>query len=419
MVSEVILQDRSTFAPRRVRINGRGWIGKLCFWILTVALLGLNAWWSWDNRPLDSLTTISGWIDQSRLADAEREARRWLRRSPHHGEARILLSRALAAKGDFLGSADQLHTVPLWWPTKGEILFAEGQSYLKADRARDAEAAWKAALADDPLHPVPAPRVTAAALELTKLYVLERRDDEASEVLWRRYGMAEDTAGRQFFVAKLLRLELERDTPEGAAMVLRRFVDSTPDDWEARRALALAEQSRGQPALASREILACLKGRPNDIRFWRDRLAILMAQNDFEGLASAVEHLPPAADHDGMCWKYRGMVCVHEQKWRQAASAFEKSLELEPGDVECHDQMAQLAERLGDREQAGRHRQQSQTLAAANVELRAALNDALASVGAAMTEPPPVFARLAELYKTLGHARQAEAWSRFIAPEVP
>ena len=136
MVSEVILQDRSTLRPRRVRINGRGWIGKLCFWILTVALLGLNVWWSWDNRPLDSLTTISGWIDQSRLADAEREARRWLRRSPHHGEARILLSRALAAKGDFLGSADQLHTVPLWWPTKGEILFAEGQSYLKADRAQ-------------------------------------------------------------------------------------------------------------------------------------------------------------------------------------------------------------------------------------------------------------------------------------------
>jgi thioredoxin-like negative regulator of GroEL len=415
MVSEVSPDRVSSSAPRRSRGAGRGWIAGLSFWILTLALIGLNGWWTWDNRPLESLSTISGWIDQNRLADAESETRRWLRQSPHHGQARILLSRVLAARGDFLGSAEQLHAVPVWWPTKGEVLFLEGQNFLKADRARDAEAAWKATLADDPLHPVPAPSVTAAALELTKLYALEGRDDEAREILWRRYGLAE-SSGRQFFLAKLLRLDLERATPEDTAAALLRYVNATPDHWEARRALARAEQSLGQRALASRDILACLNAQPNDLRTWRDWLAILLAQDDVDGLAAAVARLPPDADHDGKCWKYRGLACVHRQDWRQATDAFEQSLKLEPGDAECHNQLAEIAERLGDPKQAAWHREQSQTLAAASAELPRALNDALQSVRNAMTEPPPVFARLVALYKTLGHTQQAEAWSRFLSP---
>ncbi len=383
-----------------------------------MTLIGLNVWWTWDNRPLESLSTISGWIDQNRLIDAEREARRWLRQSPHHGQARILLSRVLAARGDFLNSAKQLHEVPVWWPAKGEVLFLEGQYFLKANRARDAEAAWKATLADDPLHPVPAASVTAAALELAKLYMLEGRDDEARDVLWKRYGLAE-SSGVQFFLAKLLRLDLEHRTPQEAAATLLNYVKATPDDWEARRALARAEQFLGQRALASTDILACLKAQPNDLSTWRDWLAILVAQKDLDGLTAAVAKLPADADRDGKCWKYRGLASVHRQEWKEAVDAFEQSLKLDPGDAECHNQLAQIAERLGDPKQADWHRKQSQTLAAASAELPAALNEALRSTRNAMTEPPPVFGRLAALYKTLGRTQQSDAWSRFISPSIP
>jgi hypothetical protein len=54
-------------------------------------------------------------------------------------------------------------------------------------------------------------------------------------------------------------------------------------------------------------------------------------------------------------------------------------------------------------------------LAAASTELATALDDALHSVRDAITEPPPVFARLVALYKTLGRTQQAEAWSRFLS----
>ena len=418
MLSEVSPDRVSSSAPRRFRCAGRARIGWLSFWTLTLTLIGLNVWWTWDKRPLESLSTISGWIDQNRLTDAEREARRWLRQSAHHGQARILLSRVLAAKGDFLNSAKQLHEVPVWWPTKGEVLFLEGQNFLKANRARDAEAAWKAALTDDPLHPVPAASVTAAALELTKLYVLEGRDDEAREVLWKRYAVA-DLSGRQFFVAKLLRFDLERATPENAAGTLLNYVKATPDDWQARRALARAEQSLGQRELASRNIQACLTAQPNELSTWRDWLGILVAQNEFDGLAAVLAKLPPDADRDGKCWKYRGLTRVHHQEWKQAADAFEQSLKLDPGDAECHDRLALINERLGDPKQAAWHRQQSQALSVASAELSAALNEALQSIRNAMTDPPPVFARLVALYKTLGQTQQAEAWSRFISPSGP
>ena len=73
---------------------------------------------------------------------AEPALREHLRRAPHDGELMIMLARALAARGDLLGCARQLHEVPYWWPQKAEAIFREGQSYLQIDRAKDAEHAW-------------------------------------------------------------------------------------------------------------------------------------------------------------------------------------------------------------------------------------------------------------------------------------
>src|SRR5262249_59028427 len=138
--------------PHPARAGGYRWAGRLAMSIVILALIGLNAWWAWDARSLESLPSLSRWVDQKRLDDAEWELRRWLRQSPHHGEARMLLARVLAARGDLLGSAKELHRVPLWWPEKGEALFLEGQAFLGAHRAQDAEAAWQAFLAHDPRH---------------------------------------------------------------------------------------------------------------------------------------------------------------------------------------------------------------------------------------------------------------------------
>ena len=64
-----------------------------------------------------------------------------------------MLARALAARGDLLGCARQLHEVPYWCPQKPEALYREGQAYFQLDRARDAEDAWLELIKDDPSAP--------------------------------------------------------------------------------------------------------------------------------------------------------------------------------------------------------------------------------------------------------------------------
>ena len=78
----------------------------------------------------------------------------------------MLLARTLAAQGDMWGCALQLREIPFWWPTKAEVLFHEGQAYLMADRAKDAETCWLAVVKDNPLHPSPPDIMNAASRQL-------------------------------------------------------------------------------------------------------------------------------------------------------------------------------------------------------------------------------------------------------------
>jgi hypothetical protein len=150
---------------------------------LALALVAFNAWWFIrDTWPVADLATIDRLVAQSRFGESDRALREQLRRSPRHGDARMLLARSLAARGDMFGCALQLHRVPDWWPSKRQALYLEGESYLKVNRARDAEAAWRACVQDDPLHPVPPKHHWAAAEGLIKLYAAQERWEEANDV---------------------------------------------------------------------------------------------------------------------------------------------------------------------------------------------------------------------------------------------
>ena len=68
------------------------------------SLSGFNAWWYWrDTRPLPDLNTISAWMQREQYAQAEPVLHEHLRRSPHDGEARMMLARVLAGSRRFSG----------------------------------------------------------------------------------------------------------------------------------------------------------------------------------------------------------------------------------------------------------------------------------------------------------------------------
>ena len=219
-----IRRRRSQWTPslrhRPAAANG-SLVWKLVGVCLIAGLSGFNAWWYWrDTRPLPDLNTISDWISQERYLEAEPALREHLRRSPHDGEARMMLAQALAGRGDLLACASQLHEVPYWSPRKAEALYREGQSYFEIDRAKDAEAAWLELIKDDPLHPVPPEIFHDACQALLKLYAIEDRWEDAYPVMWTAYDHAAPI-DRPVLLAMRMRPELERIAPKESIGVLR------------------------------------------------------------------------------------------------------------------------------------------------------------------------------------------------------
>ena len=386
--------------------------------IATCLLVGLstcNAWLYWrDTRPLPDLSTIADWMRREQYPQAETALREYLRRSPHDGETRITLARVLAARGDTLGCARQLHEVPYWWPTKAQSLYREGQSYITIDRAKDAEAAWLELIKDDPLHPVSSDLFHDACQELLRLYALENRWEDAYAIMWAAYDHAAPV-DRPVLLAMRMRAELERVAPKESIGVLKRYVSAAADDWEAMRALARAEVALGLLAEASLHFQACLKSRPDDVRAWRDYLAMLLEQGDLDAFLALLEKAPKSAETEPETWMYRGVAREKAGDWQAASEHFRKAIALDPTAPKYYYRLAMAGHRLGLHELAADHRGRTKEMNEARRQLPSAYADYLAALNGTNSlghDMATACAQLARICETLGWARAAQAWDR-------
>jgi tetratricopeptide (TPR) repeat protein len=388
--------------------------GKLIGVSFLTGLLVFNTWWYWrDTRPIAGLTTIEDWIGREQYVLAEAALREHLRRSPWNGGARMMLARTLASRNDFLGCARQLHRIPDWSPQKAEALYREGQSYLKIDRARDAESAWLEAIKDDPLHPSPSDIFHDACQELLKLYAIEDRWDDAYPVLWRAYDRAAPI-DRPVLLSMRMRCELERVAHKESIETLRRYA-AMPGDREALRALARAELALGLHAEAATHFQACLQGQPDNVWAWRDYLSMLLEQGDLNEFLAVLAKAPASAEGEPETWAFRGVAREKSGDWEGAANCFHTAIEINPYNATYHYRLAMAEERLGDREQALVHRRRTKTINEARAQLPAAYADYSASSSPReLGAPDAVTAcrHLAKICETLGWARAAQAWNR-------
>jgi tetratricopeptide (TPR) repeat protein len=405
--------DRPT-APRSRRRRVRDRLGVWGFRLAVVGLVGLNLWWFVrDRQPVLDLKALRGLIDNREYVEAESELRERLRRSPHDDEARMLLARSLAGQGRMLACAEELHRVPFWSPRKPEARFLEGQAFLEVGRARDAEPALRASVEDDPLHPTPDNFHKAATDMLIGLYVTEQRWDDAQEVVWKTYERA-NREDRAAALVMYLRTEVERIDPASVVEKLRRYVAADPEDFEARRALAKAEQALGRPAEATAQIQACLAARPDDLEVWRDWLAILQERGDTAALAEAVARLPKPAsgDYDAPTWEAIGRVREAAGDHPGAAEAYRKAVLGQPHDADYHYRLALVEARLGNRDEARDHLDRSKVLRQARTDLVDAViayREALATGLAADPRVVEAAAKVEELCRTIGLNRAADA----------
>ncbi len=409
--------DRTGRSIPRSRQTGRRpfpWLeamATLCF----AGLIGFNIWWyRYDTRPVADIKTIDAMLTRGQYAQAEAALRVRVRRSPQDGESRMLLARALGAQNDLQGCALQLHMVPFWWPTKSEAVFREGQAYLMADRAKDAEACWLAVIKDDPLHPSSPDIMQTTSQLLLGLYATENRWDDAAEILWETYERS-SPADQLSLLGMRVKSELERLAPEATITQLERYVAADPTDWEALRALAQAELALGRREDADRDCQACLTARPDDSRAWRDYIRMLYDLGDQDTWAALLVKVPPAADCESEIWRFRGLLKEKAGDWTGAGEAYRMALHLNPYVMASHYRLALVEERLGRRESAGEHRKKADQLRDARDELRAAFNDVASAQKARETQAPAnpdlpaSLRRLALICETLGWARLAEA----------
>jgi tetratricopeptide (TPR) repeat protein len=413
----VVPIERSDAVPVPVRARRRflAPLGTVLVAVTIAGLIGFNVWWYWrDTRSVPDLPTIEGWIGRGQAARAEAALRERLRRAPHDGEARMMLARALAALGDMLGCARELHRVAPWFPKKAEALFREGQTYLMIDRAREAEAAFLAVIEADPLHLPGAGLAHDASQELLKLYATEDRWDDAFHVLWTAYDRSAP-ADRPVLLSMRIRCELQRVAPSESIKLLRRYVAADPHDWEARRALANAEMAVGQSAEALRDIQACIDGRPDDSRAWRDELTMLQSLGDLDAFNAALARAPKDAEAEPEIWIFRGQARERNNDDAGAAGHYRQALERNPNLVNAHYRLAMIEARMGHREDAAAHRERWQALRDARGKLPKVYSDYYAAFETGGDTLRAAVRRLAAVCETLGWLRAADGWNRYAA----
>ncbi len=409
--------ERSVAVPVPVRASRRRlrWLTTLVVSAAVVGLLGFNAWWYWrDTRPIASLRTIEAWIVREQYGPAEDALRARLRHAPHDAEARMILARVLAARGDTAGCARELHQVPHWWPNKPDALFREAQAYLMIDRAREAEAALLAVIEADPLHPPGSELAHDASQELLKLYAMEDRWEDAYGVLWTAYDRSAP-ADRPVLLSMRIRCELQRVAPTESIKLLRRYVAADPQDWEARRSLANVEMALGHGAEAVREMRACLEGRPDDSRTWRDYLTLLQSLGDLDAFNAALERLPKSADEEPEIWLLRGQARERNGDSAGAAENYRQALQLNPNLVAARYRLAMIEERLGHRQEAAAHRKRWQEIRDARGKLAQVYSDYYAAFDRPAQDLRDAVKKLASICETIGWLRVAEGWNRYAA----
>ncbi|MGE3820089.1 MAG: tetratricopeptide repeat protein [Isosphaeraceae bacterium] len=400
-------------ATGRRSAMARAWsLARRLYWPLVLTLIALNAWWAYDARPLPDRRTLAGLVNAGKTEEAESALRAWVRRSPHDAEIRVTLARLLAGREDYRGCAEQLRAVPFWSPRKPEALYREAQTWLRIDRARDAEAALRAYTRDDPNHPVEKPHLLDAQIELINLLTLENRWEQAREVIWRAHDQVNPQSREEFLVMSL-RTILERSSPRASVETLRRYLAADPEDDAARLALAVALDELGRRSEADGLLAECLRRRPSDRDVWVARLEILHGRGDLDALGAALHEAPSTLNED--LAGYRAQFLTHQGRLEEAATAYTLAIPRRPGDADLLYRYALVAHRLGrvEEERAATQKHKVWRLA------REALPDVLGEYGregrigsATPARRVELLGRLAELCRDLGMERDAREWGR-------
>jgi hypothetical protein len=116
--------------------------------------------------------------------------------------------------------------------------------------------------------------------------------------------------------------------------------------------------------------------------------------------------------------RFRAIAQEKQGDWAGATGTYHRLIDKKKANGEILFRLAAAEERLGRRELARKHRDESRAIRAARGDLNQAFQTYMEIAGAEQPEPKALAAavgRLASLCETLGWKREAEAWAQ-LAP---
>ena len=307
--------------------------------------------------------------------DAERRLNAALALAPERTRLYALLSQALRAQGNLdaaMAAVESAHAAaadPLLTTERGVVLAARGDF-------AGAAAAWRAALAGDPVHPA----------AFTNLAALALRDTDQATGQWLVDAALASTRAHPDVLRRAIQLAMATEG-EGLARASRvarlsgRVLEMIPGDAWASLALARSQAVLGDVAAARVRLAGIEQSAPQSAPAAEAQAARLAiddpAVHEEVQRVMKAAHTAPAEELEGVAARARRVATLHASwpawvaaavaerrrgRWAAARGALEVALEMAPGAAVAHVELAEALLELDDAAAALQHAEKAATL---------------------------------------------------------
>jgi tetratricopeptide (TPR) repeat protein len=272
----------------------------------------LKAFLAEGNGTAEMLNTLA--FSELRLGDTEsaiQNFERALAQSPGELLATVMLAQASYSRKDFKGAEDILKKACADVPKSADVRRILGEFYQVRNRAADAEAEFRRALAINP-------KSGPALLDLARLELADGRKQEAEQ----SFKQLSSLDGYQSAYATFLYQQERRDE---AIRELERLVKADPENRAIRTDLVVAYRMANRTADADQVLAKALKKNPGDVDALLQRGEIALERADYaqaETDLNRVLKLKPTAPEAhyvfGRLNLARGMPLIYRQEISEA-----------------------------------------------------------------------------------------------------
>jgi tetratricopeptide (TPR) repeat protein len=375
---------------------GRRLGSRLGLVIAIAATLGGTAYIAW--RSSQALPLPDGVSDEE-YHDAERKFEKGYRRTADHYDILSLLGEKAVGDGRLSTSLACFREIPSEHSLYGlSARLQEAQILSRLNRAREAEAGFREYLARTHGQPAP-PRehLLTAYKRLTYLLSVELRFEERKAVLLEQHaaGLADVFDSKQLYFPHLLIWHSQTGRKP-----LGKFLEQDPQNRQLRTASGRYQTYEGLLKEARSSFEEVLREEPTDAQATAGLLECYFEGSDWAAFAKVVGSLgEPRENEPWLLTRMRGEFALHERRWEDAVSSFERLLKVDPANPWSHMGLARAYGELGRAE--AREAEQGRSLVIARMRV------ALANV----TERDPEESRkLASDCEQIGFPEAAETF---------